>query len=275
MRGDEVDQVGAGDDLAQHAAGGGYEQDGANGLEGIVGQLVEVLHLAGLSKQHNAQDEANGKRDDGLAKEHNQGNAYAAHAEGAGQAHQDDGNHDGSEGEPGAGQLAVAGNQLLIGLADGLGVGGFVGSLYLLADEQGKHVASNHGQDGAQRANAHYQQQVYLKAHAAVEGVGRRDGARRGRNEAVGNVEAHGKRHRARHGGLAGALHQRLTDGVEDNKAAVAEYGDGHDPAHDNHSGFGMLFANQLYDAFGHFDRSAGLFQQDANKGAQNDDDTN
>ena len=36
MGGDEVDQIGGGDHLAQHADRGGHEQDGSDGLEVII-----------------------------------------------------------------------------------------------------------------------------------------------------------------------------------------------------------------------------------------------
>ena len=80
------------DHLAEHAAGGGNEKYRADGLQGVVSDLVEVLRLAGLDQQDYAEDDADRKRDDRGTEEDNGGDAHLRHREGRGQSHEEDRN---------------------------------------------------------------------------------------------------------------------------------------------------------------------------------------
>ena len=270
--GDVVDHVAGGDDLAQNAACGGDEQDGAGDLQGVVGQLIEVCHLTGGSQLNDGADGAHSQSDDGLAQEVEQVEGEAGptgHGGDGAQSHQDNGNHDGGQSVEAAGQLAVAGNQLFIGLDGFLGRAGFIRALDLLANVLGEEQAGNQRQDGGQDTKAHHQQQIVADA----QGIGGGDGAGGRRNEYVGDIQTGGQRNGHGHAGGAGAADHCLPDGIQNNKAAVAEDGDGNDPAHELNGQLGVLLTNQLYHHVGQLQGSAGLLQDGADQGAQDDDD--
>ena len=140
----------------------------------------------------------------------------------------------------------------------------------ILADDLGIDEAGDQGQDGAKDAHADDQQQGL----AHTQGLRRGDGAWRGGDEHVGDVQTAGQAHGHGHAGLAGALHQGLADGVQDDEAGVTEHGDGDNPAHELHGQLGVLLAHQGDDHVGQLQGSAGLFQNRADEGAQDDDDT-
>ena len=265
---DVVDHVGGSDDLAQNAAGSGDEQDGADGLQGVVGQLVEVLTLVRGEQVDNGDDAADSQSDDRSTQEADEVSLDTGHGESGSQTHQDDGNDDGSKGQPCVGQLAELGNQLLVGL-DVLVVGDVVSSLDLLANVLCEEITGDQRRNGAQSAQTHDQQQII----AAAQRTGSRDGAGRGGNEAVADVKTHGQGNGHRNAGCAGAAGHSLTDGVQDDEAAVAEHGDGDDPAHQLNGDLRMLLTHELYNTVGHLQSRAGAFQQGANQSAKDDDD--
>ena len=266
--GDVVDHIAGGNDLAQDAAGGGDEQDGAGDLQGVVGQLVEIAHLLGSSQLDHRENGAHGQSDDGLAQEVEQIKGEAGplgHGGDGTQSHQHDGNHNGGQGIEAVGQLAVAGNQLLIGLNGLLSGAGLVGALDLLADELGKDQAGDQGQDGGGDAHAHDQQQIVADA----QGVGGGNGAGRGRNEHMGDIQAGGQRNGHSHTGGAGAANHCPADGIQDYEAAIAEHRDGNDPAHQLDGQLRVLLAHQLDDHVSQLQGGAGLLQNGADEGAQ------
>ena len=271
--GDEVDHVAGGDDLAQNAAGSGDEQDGAGDLQGIVGQVVELTQLLGSSQLNDGEDGADSQSDDGLAQEVEQieGNAGPAGHRGDGaQSHQNDGHDDGSQGVEAAGQLAEGGNQLFIGLGGLGGIAGLVGALDALADVLGKQQAGNQRQNGGQNAHAHDQQQVVADA----QGAGGGNGAGGRGNEHMGDVQASGQSHGHGNAGGTGTANHSPADGIQDNEAAVAEHGDGDDPAHELDGQLRVLLTHQLDDHVSQLQSGAGLLQDSADEGAQDDDDT-
>ena len=60
--GDVADHGSGRDDLAQNAASSGNEQDGANSLQSIIGDAVEVAHLLGGSQLDDTEDGADSQR---------------------------------------------------------------------------------------------------------------------------------------------------------------------------------------------------------------------
>ena len=74
--------------------------------------------------------------------------------------------------------------------------------------------------------------------------------------------------------GFPGTGDQGFTDGVEDNESGVTENRDGYDPAHELQSQNGMILAHQVNDHVRQLEGGAGHFQNGADQGAQNDDDT-
>ena len=265
---DVVDHVGGRDDLTKNAAGGGDEQDRANGLQGVIRQLVEILAPVGGEQADDGDDAANGQSDDGSAQEADEVSLDTGHGESGSQTHQDDGNNDGRKGQPCVGQLAELGNQLLVGL-DVLVIGDVVSSLDLLTNVLREEITGDQRRDGAQSAQTHDQQQIV----AAAQRTGCRDGAGRGRNEAVADIKTHGQSDGHRNAGCAGAAGHSLTDGVQDDEAAVAEHGDGDDPAHQLNGDLRMLLTHKPDNAVGHLQSRAGAFQQSADQSAKDNDD--
>ncbi len=90
----------------------------------------------------------------------------------------------------------------------------------------------------------------------------------------MGDVQTCGQSHGHSHAGGAGAANHSPTDGVKDNKAAVAEHGDGDDPAHELDGQLGVLLPHQLDDHVGQLQGGTGLLQDGADQGTQDDDDT-
>ena len=91
----------------------------------------------------------------------------------------------------------------------------------------------------------------------------------------MADVKTHGQRNGHRNAGCAGAAGHSLTDGVQDDETAVAEHGDGDDPAHQLNGDFGMLLTHELDNAVSHLQSRAGAFQQGADQSAKDDNDAN
>lgn len=89
----------------------------------------------------------------------------------------------------------------------------------------------------------------------------------------MGDVQAHGHSHSRSYATGMGPLYQGFPDGVQDDETGVAEYGNGHDPAHDQHRQGRILLPYDLYDAVGHLQGRTGLFQQAPYESPHNDDD--
>ena len=64
----------------------------------------------------------------------------------------------------------------------------------------------------------------------------------------MGDVQTGGQSHGHGNAGGSGAAHHRAADGIENDEAAVAEHGDGDDPAHQLNGQLGVLLPHQLDD---------------------------
>lgn len=64
-----------------------------------------------------------------------------------------------------------------------------------------------------------------------------------------------------------------LADWIQDDETAVAEDRDGDDPSHEHHGELWMLLADTTDDDIGQADGGPRVFQDQANQGAEDDDD--
>ena len=89
----------------------------------------------------------------------------------------------------------------------------------------------------------------------------------------MGDVQTGGQGHGHGHAGGLGPADHSPADGIQDDKAAVTEHGDGDDPAHELDGQLGVLLTHQLDDHVGQLQGSTGLLQHGADQSAQDNDD--
>ena len=270
MLGDVGDDARFGDDLAQNAARGGDEQDRADGAQRLIRQRVEFFALARGEQRRDGDDQTDGQRDHRRSQELENlreeprpfGHIYDRL-----DGHQDNRHDDRRKGDASARKLAELGLQLVVALGRLVAV--FIGRVNLLADVARVEVARRQRRDGDQEAHQNDHQHVAFKPQR----LGRGDRARRRRDEHVRGVQAGAQRDRHRDGGNAGLLDDGLANRVEDDVAGVTEHGNGDDPAHQQDGQFRVLVAHAADDPVGHGERGAGLFKEEADHCAQDDDD--
>ena len=270
MLGDVGDDARVGDDLAQHAARGGDEQDRADGAQRLIRQRVEFLALARREQRRDGDDQTDGQRDHRRAQELEnlrEEPRPLGHIHDGLDGHQDNRHDDRRKGDARARKLAELGLQLVIALGRLVAV--LIGRVNLLADVARVEVARRQRRDGDQEAHQNDHQHVAFKPQRLRRG----DRARRRRDEHVRGIQAGAQRDRHRDGGNAGLLDDGLSNRVEDDVAGVAEHGNGDDPAHQQDGQFRVLVAHAADDPVGHGERGAGLFKEEADHRAQNDDD--
>ena len=90
----------------------------------------------------------------------------------------------------------------------------------------------------------------------------------------MGQVKAGGQGYRHSYGRSACTFDKSLTDGVEDNETGITEDRNGNDPSHQFNGQDRILFADQADDHVRQLQGGAGLLQDAADQGAQNDYDT-
>ena len=105
------------DYFAEHTAGCRNEEDGADGLHRLVGDMVEILHLAGHTQQVNGKQQADRQSDDWCAEELDAGcnrPLHAGHGSDGAQGHEQDRDYDGRKGRGCTGQLPKTLDEFII-----------------------------------------------------------------------------------------------------------------------------------------------------------------
>ena len=285
------------DDRAQGAAGGGDKDDGAGVTAGFLHQIHALFAAQMAAEEESAHAQGDEQRHNGLAQEAEDGGGTGARsqlsADGVGKD-EDDGNQQGGEGKAGAGELfglqqggkvavlqVLAGFNLGVDLIQHFQLGGgvlaavdFVGDHQvgvLLAEVPEQEDGEDEQGDGDKQAvdDVHTQvklQPVFLKgAHHSQRAGG-------GGNHKVGDVQAHAQDAAQPDHGFLGEAGELLGQGGEDNKAGIAEDGDGDHEAGEAQNHVAVLNANELQDGQRHLLGGAALFQENTHDTAKADD---
>ena len=187
MLGDVGDDARLGDDLAQHAARGGDEQDRADGAQRLIRQRVEFLALARREQRRDGDDQTDGQRDHRGAQELEnlrEEPRPLGHIHDGLDGHQDDRHDDRRKGDARARKPAELGLQLVIALGRLVAV--LISRVNLLADVARVEVARRQRRDGNQEAHQNDHQHVAFKPQRLRRG----DRARRRRDEHVRGIQA-------------------------------------------------------------------------------------